>query len=328
MRRLCLVLFIWMLVTGADFRCSFGSDPDNDRPDGPIRPPDSNRAPVASDAAYSVPGDQELRGAMPAVDPDGDALTWRIEAGPSLGSVRDLDSRRGTFTYVPDETGADSFSFRASDGRLDSNAASVRIAVLPALGIDLLPRAIASYLELHPETRFAIESLHHRQVARALKEFKIDIGLVFDPPDMPGISTDVLALGRFVVLTHDSMDFPEGESLTLADLEGMPLVSLSTRSPLGKLLDQRIASSGLKMRSVAEVETYQMAKSLVAHGAGVAIIDDITARSMGHDNVVSWQLEPELNYKVALLHVESEPLSIVTQRFVDHLATELGRFLQ
>jgi hypothetical protein len=131
-RRLCLVLFIWMLVTGADFRCSFGSDPDNDRPDGPIRPPDSNRAPVASDAAYSVPGDQELRGAMPAVDPDGDALTWRIEAGPSLGSVRDLDSRRGTFTYVPDETGADSFSFRASDGRLDSNAASVRIAVLPA----------------------------------------------------------------------------------------------------------------------------------------------------------------------------------------------------
>lgn len=137
MRRLCLVLFIWMLVTGADFRCSFSSDPDDDRPDGPIRPPDGNRAPVASDAAYSVPGDQELRGSMPAVDPDGDVLTWRIESGPSLGSVRDLDSRRGTFTYVPEETGADSFSFRASDGRLESNAASVRIAVLPAaLSVD------------------------------------------------------------------------------------------------------------------------------------------------------------------------------------------------
>ena len=79
---------------------------------------------------------------------------------------------------------------------------------------------------------------------------------------------------------------------------------------------------------MAEVETYQMAKSLVAHGAGVAIIDEITARSMGHENVVTWQLEPELNYQVALLHVESEPLSILTRRFVDHLASELGDFLQ
>jgi len=216
---------------------------------------------------------------------------------------------------------------RVSENLRATDTGRIRIAVLPALGIDLLPRAIASYLELHPETRFDIESLHHRQVARALKEFKIDVGLVFDPPETPGISVDVLAQGRFVVLTHDSMDFPEGESLTLDDLEGMPLVGLSTRSPLGKLLDKRIAASGVKLRSVAEVETYQMAKSLVAHGAGIAIIDEITARSMGHENVVCWQLEPELNYKVALLHVESEPLSIMTQRFVDHLTAELDDFL-
>jgi hypothetical protein len=129
LRRLGLIAFIWLVVTGADFRCSFNSDPDDDRP---VRPPDGNRAPVASDAAYSVPDNQELRGSMPAVDPDGDVLTWRIESGPSLGGIRDLDSRRGTFTYVPGATGADSFSFRASDGRLESNAANVLIAVQPA----------------------------------------------------------------------------------------------------------------------------------------------------------------------------------------------------
>lgn len=217
---------------------------------------------------------------------------------------------------------------RISENLRATDVGRIRIAVLPALGIDLLPKAIASYLELHPETHFAIESLHHRQVARALKEFKIDIGLVFDPPETPGIRADVLAHGRFVVLTHKSMSFPVGESLTLGDLEDKPLINLSTRSPLGKLLEERIASSGITFRSVAEVETYQMAKSLVAHGAGVAIIDEITARSMGHDNVMTWQLEPELNYRVALLHVESEPLSILTQRFVDHLSSELGGFLQ
>ena len=216
---------------------------------------------------------------------------------------------------------------RISENLRATDVGRIRLAVLPAFGIDLVPKAIASYLQQHPETQFQIESLHYRQVARALKEFKIDIGLVYDPPTSPGISVDVLALGKFVVLTHESMNFPKGGSLALDDLEDMPLINLSARSPLGKLLEDRIRSSGVTFRSVAEVETYQMAKSLVAHGAGVAIIDEITARSMGHDSVVSWQLEPELNYKVALLHVASEPMSIVTQRFVDHLAAELDAFL-
>ena len=67
-----------------------------------------------------------------------------------------------------------------------------------------------------------------------------------------------------------------------------------------------------------------------AHRIGVrivAVIDEITARSMPHETVVSHALEPELTFEVALLRVESEPLSIVTQRFVDHLATELNAFL-
>ena len=57
LRRLGLVVFIWLSVAGADFRCSFNSDPDDDRP---IPPPDGNRAPVASDAAYTT-GDDEVR---------------------------------------------------------------------------------------------------------------------------------------------------------------------------------------------------------------------------------------------------------------------------
>ena len=107
----------------------------------------------------------------------------------------------------------------------------------------------------------------------------------------------------------------------------MPLVSLGKRSPLGKLLDHRLAASGIGFQTVAEVETYQMASALVAHGAGVSIIDEITARSMPRDTVVIHALEPELRFNVALLHVEAEPLSIVTQRFVDHLADALDAFL-
>ena len=114
----------------------------------------------------------------------------------------------------------------------------------------------------------------------------------------------------------------------LEELEGFNFISLNTRSPLGRLLANRIDSGDIRFKSVAKVETYQMAKALVAHGAGVAIVDEITARSMGYNNVVAWQLEPELKFNVALLQVESEPLSLVTKRFIEHLKSEIGDFLR
>jgi DNA-binding transcriptional LysR family regulator len=216
---------------------------------------------------------------------------------------------------------------RVSENLRTLDTGRIRIAMTPAFGVDLVPSAIASYLEHHPDTRFEIETLHHHQVARALREHRIDIGLVFNPPAIPGIQADVLAKGVFVVLTHESVELASDAGISLEDLDGMPLISLSTRSPLGRLLANRMDQTKTRFESVAKVETYQMAKALVAHGAGVAIVDEITARSMGHDNVIVRQLQPELDFEVVLLHLEDEPLSIVTQRFVEHLDLEIANFL-
>ena len=217
---------------------------------------------------------------------------------------------------------------RISENLRASDTGRIRIAMTPAFGIDLAPAAIATYLEEHPDTTFEIETLHLHQITRALKELRIDIGLVFDPPATPGIKVDHLATAEFVALTPKTMDFGSKRRLTLEDLDGLPFINLSTRSPLGQLLANRIETGKIRFQSVAKVETYQMAKALVAHGAGVSIIDEITARSMGQDNVVAWQLDPPLRFNVVLLHVESEPLSIVTQRFVEHLKSVVSQFLQ
>jgi DNA-binding transcriptional LysR family regulator len=79
---------------------------------------------------------------------------------------------------------------RISENLRASDTGLIRIAMAPAFGIDLVPGAIASYLDQHPETSFEIESLHQHQVARALKQSRVDIGMVFDPPATPGITVD------------------------------------------------------------------------------------------------------------------------------------------
>lgn len=217
---------------------------------------------------------------------------------------------------------------RISENLRVSDSGRIRIAMTPAFGIDMVPDAIASYLEQHPNTMFEIETLHHNQITRALRELRIDIGVAFDPPAIPGIKVDYLATAELVALTHESLDLGNRRRLRLKELNGMPFVNLSTRSPLGQVLASQINAHNIQFQTVAKVETYQMAKSLVSHGAGVTIVDEITARSSGHENVVAWKLDPPLQFNVVLLHVESEPLSVVTQRFIEHLGSEVKRFLR
>lgn len=203
----------------------------------------------------------------------------------------------------------------------------IRIAIAPAFGIDLIPAAIASYLDQHPDTLFEVESLHQHQIVRALKEMRVDFGLVFDPPPNQGIMIERLATAEFVAITRDTLDLAGKSRLGLRDLVSKPFIQLSSRGPLGQLLANHIKTCDVDLKTVARVETYQMAKSLVAHGAGVALLDEITARSSGHDNVMVRRLDPPMHFDIAIMHAESDPLSVVTRRFIAHLKTEIDSFL-
>lgn len=217
---------------------------------------------------------------------------------------------------------------RVSKNLGSAESGVIRIAVIPALGIDIIPAAIASYLEQHPDTMFEIETLHQHQVVRALRELRIDFGIVFNPPTAQGIKIDHLATAEFVALSNDTSGPGHQSKMNLDELDGKRFVNLNTRSPLGQLLETRFESSNIKLRSVANVETYQMAKALVAYGAGMALIDEITARSTGHDSVIARYLEPPMQFDVSIMHTISDPLSIITQRFINHLKTEFNVFLQ
>jgi VCBS repeat-containing protein len=93
----------------------------------------SRNAPAAYDDSYAV-GTAVLQQSAPGVlandhDPNGQALTSSVVAGPSNGKL--VLYSNGSFTYTPNAGfhGADSFTYQASDGQLSSNPATVNILV-------------------------------------------------------------------------------------------------------------------------------------------------------------------------------------------------------
>ena len=204
---------------------------------------------------------------------------------------------------------------------------TIRVAATPAFGIDFLPGAIASYRNQHEDLMFSVETLRHEDLASALLEERIDVGLAFDPDNIPGIRGEILTYGGFVVLAPAGTDLPGEGALRLGDLSGLPFIRLDNQGPLDRLLTTHIESSDVELDSVVVAGSYSLAKALVSHGVGVTIADEVTARSGGHDRLVIRQLAPALKFRIAALHVDREPMSLLCRGFVDHLGASLRQFL-
>ncbi len=89
-----------------------------------------NDAPLASDASVTTAEDTPAPITLVATDLDGDALTYTIVSAPAHGT---LGGTAPNLIYTPaaNENGPDSFTFKASDGLLDSNVATVSVTITP-----------------------------------------------------------------------------------------------------------------------------------------------------------------------------------------------------
>lgn len=209
-----------------------------------------------------------------------------------------------------------------------AEAGRVRVASTPALGIELLPDAVATFRKLHPGIVFEIETLHLDELNSALLESRVDVGLGFEPVGLPGIRQRPLTKGRFVVIAPPDAFLDDVDSVSLADISACPFIGLNSRGPLGRLLSTYIANNDVELDVVAWTETYHIARALVASGAGIAIVDEITARSATGGAVRTIALTPKLGFTVSALHLDNAPLSIAAKQFISHLRESINRFLR
>jgi hypothetical protein len=95
-----------------------------------------NRAPVANDQTLSTMENTPLTITLTASDPDGDPRTYTVLTQPEHGA---LTGTAPNLVYTPETgyLGPDSFTFKANDGKVDSNIATISITVKEFASITL-----------------------------------------------------------------------------------------------------------------------------------------------------------------------------------------------
>ena len=109
---------------------------------------------IQADPRYgqAKPTPQQLGSSFNDSDPDGDMIIALLVSGPANGTVN--LSPDGSFTYTPNAgfIGTDSFTYKASDGKLDSNLATVTITVTEANQPPVITSTpnISQWIQLNP----------------------------------------------------------------------------------------------------------------------------------------------------------------------------------
>ncbi|MDR7208075.1 tandem-95 repeat protein, partial [Priestia megaterium] len=109
-----------------------------------------NDPPITSNVSFTIAEDSTLINQIVAVDPDGDSLTFSLQAAPGNGvAVVNVD---GTFSYQPNLNfnGTDRFTVLVSDGQGGTAVSTVTVIVTPVNDAPTVPNYTFSTQEDSP----------------------------------------------------------------------------------------------------------------------------------------------------------------------------------
>jgi DNA-binding transcriptional LysR family regulator len=143
---------------------------------------------------------------------------------------------------------------------------AVRIACSQALAFDFLPKAITAYRKRYPDVSFDVKVLDHERATAALADYDVDLILVFRPPFLATLQPLVRLEQRLVALMAEDHPLAAQPTIRLRDCAAHPIV-LADRGFGGRqLLDEVCARTNLRLRVVAESNSFELLRGLVRYG--------------------------------------------------------------
>lgn len=203
-----------------------------------------------------------------------------------------------------------------ADNLRKSEAGHLRIGVVPSLGLEIAPSAIAAFRAEHPSVTFDVKTVHHNDVLRALYERECDLAICYDPPNQTRLRQKQLATANLVLIARNGVFAPGRENVAMADLHGMEMVSVTGSGPIGDIVKDAFAKARIQVQDIVSVSTYYIAASLVRFGAGVAIVDEFTAHSLASQGLERFPLLPNMRFGIHAAWLEDRPLSKLGLQFV------------
>lgn len=201
----------------------------------------------------------------------------------------------------------------------------IRLATVPSLALEVVPRAIARFRKQHPNATFQVHTQHHDEVVRSLLERECDVAIAYDPPPHPRLAMSDLADGELAILFRRGMFGKVDGRLPLQALDGRDLIGVAATGPIGEVFASAAERLELNFRETVSVQTFYIAAALAEFDAGITLVDEFTARAWTSPDLDYRFADPPLRFSLRCVSLEDRPLTKLAEQFIRTLSETLTR---
>jgi DNA-binding transcriptional LysR family regulator len=200
---------------------------------------------------------------------------------------------------------------------------SLTVAGSPAVALELLPQVVAGFIVEHPGVDVTLLTHSAQTVVELVASQRCDVGFVAEAIPHQAVRLERLTDAPMRCIVPFGHRLEKKRVLRPADLRDEPFVSFPRSFEARNAIDRVFVEHEVARQLTVEAQLSRTIVSLVANGAGVALIDAVTAAYAGKDVAVR-PFEPELRDPVYLASAAAQSLSAVASAFVVRARKALG----
>ncbi len=205
---------------------------------------------------------------------------------------------------------------------IEGRSGRITVAMLPSVGVVLLPAAIASFKAQYPAVEFRLKGLSAGPLLDAIAEGTADIGFSVQPPTNSHFAYQHLLVDDFVLVCRKDHPLATHTELTWAVFQHHPVIAPSSSSSIRPMTDAAFMRLGLSIRPAYECEgELSIGGALIAQGLGVMAVPRLALRLMDLAQLAAVPLKrPLLRRKIGIITRAERTLSTAALNFKSHLA--------
>jgi DNA-binding transcriptional LysR family regulator len=211
---------------------------------------------------------------------------------------------------------------RAGGGR------RVQVVTMPRAALSIVTPAVAAFSRAHPEVEVALDLRSRRDLGLWISGRRYDWGFGNVPVAHPDAISTPLVRSAMQVLVPAGHPLAARESLRLADLAGECLIAQFPGLLLRQQTDEMFAEENLLPGRMLLTSASQIAQHLVAHGAGVTVIDRLSTLASPPLPVVCLPLLPKRWVSFGVIRPRSSSLSASAELLIGFLRRRIEAVLE
>ncbi|UUP19673.1 HTH-type transcriptional activator CmpR (plasmid) [Nitratireductor thuwali] len=197
----------------------------------------------------------------------------------------------------------------------------LRIVAIPALVLDYLPRAVASFMKRRPDITVELNARAASRVVEWIAGRHADLGFASDIAANAGVELQPFQSLAGVCILPLGHPLTEKTAIEPADLAGEHFISLGPDSAFRHHVDRVFEEADIARRIVIETGLSATACAFVKDGMGVSIVDPVTAMDRHQSlDIVVRPFRPRIPFTTYAALPKHGSRPVLVNDFLEHLS--------